>query len=84
MKKALSFKNRFLLVGMVGLLFTACEDGDNVIDSILRPKHEVPFFETIEVTENEIQYDVPTSTLTVDLAQQLKFRIKKVVVYYPP
>ena len=62
--KKISFINRLLLVGMVGILFTACEEGDNVFDQIVDAETRGSILRTIEVTENEIQYDVPTSTLT--------------------
>ncbi len=48
---------------MVGILFTACEDGENVIDEIFDAETRGSILRTIEVTENEIEYDVPTSTL---------------------
>jgi hypothetical protein len=61
--KNIKFKNRLLLVGMVGLLFTACSDADNVIDQIIEGETRGSALRTIEVTENTIEYDVPTSTL---------------------
>jgi len=48
---------------MVAVLFTACEDGDQVFDQIVEAETRGSILRTIEVTENEIQYDVPTSTL---------------------
>ena len=61
--KNIKFKNRLLLVGMVGLLFAACEDGDQVVDQIFEGETRGSALRTIEVTENTIEYDVPTSTL---------------------
>ncbi|NKI33236.1 hypothetical protein [Croceivirga thetidis] len=62
--KKINFKYSLLLVGMVGLLFAACEDGDQVIDAIIDGETRGSALRTIEVTENTIEYDVPTSTLT--------------------
>ena len=48
---------------MVGILFTACAEGDNVIDQVIEGETRGSALRTIEVTENTIEYDVPTSTL---------------------
>jgi len=58
------FKNKLILAGMIALLFAACEDGDQVFDQIIEAEKRGAVARTIEVIENEIQYDVPTSTLT--------------------
>ena len=61
--KKINFKNSFLSVGMVGLLFAACAEGDNVIDQITDAETRGSILRTIEVTESEIEYDVVTSSL---------------------
>jgi len=48
---------------MITLLFAACEDGDQVFDQIVGAEKRGAVVRTIEVVENEILYDVPTSTL---------------------
>ena len=58
------FKNKLILAGMITLLFAACEDSDQVFDQIVDAERRGAVVRTIEITENEIQYDVPTSTLT--------------------
>jgi len=62
MKKS-NFINKFFLVGMVGLLFTACEDGDKIIDEITAAETRGSILRTIEVAESEVVYDIATSTL---------------------
>ncbi len=57
------FKNRLIIAGVISLLFAACEDSDQVIDQITDAEKRGAIVRTIEVTENEILYDVPTSTL---------------------
>jgi len=46
------------------LLFVGCDEGDTVFDDIRNNETRGAAVRTVEVTENEIQYDVPTSTLT--------------------
>lgn len=57
------FINRLLLVGMVGVLFTACEEGDKVFDEIISAEKRGSILRTIEVTESEIDYDIPSLSL---------------------
>jgi len=61
--KKINFINKVFLAGMVGILFAACEDSDKVIDQIVEAETRGSILRTIEVTENTIDYDVPTSTL---------------------
>ena len=61
--KKINIKNKLLLVGMVGLLFSACEEGDKVFDQIVDGETRGSILRTIEVTENTIEYDVVSSTL---------------------
>lgn len=61
--KKINFINKFFLVGMVSLLFTACEEGDQVFDQIVSQEKRGSTLRTIEVTENEAEYDIVTSTL---------------------
>lgn len=61
--KKMNFKYNLLLVGMVGLLFAACGEGDQVIDQIIDGETRGSALRTVEVTENTVEYDVPTSTL---------------------
>lgn len=61
--KNIKFKNRFFLVGMVGLLFTACEEGNQVVDQITAAEKRGSILRTIEVTESEIEYDIPSLSL---------------------
>jgi len=58
------FKSKLILTATITLLFAACEEGDQVFDQIVEAEKRGAVVRTIEVTENEIQYDVPTSTLT--------------------
>ena len=58
------FINRLLLVGMVGILFAACEDGGQVIDTIFDEEKRGSILRTIEVAESEIEYDIPSASLT--------------------
>jgi hypothetical protein len=53
-----------IFIATIAMLFTACEEGDNVFDDIVGAEKRGAVVRTIEITENEIQYDVPTSTLT--------------------
>lgn len=48
---------------MVGLLFAACEDGDQVFDQIVAAETRGSTLRTIDVTENEVEFDIVTSTL---------------------
>lgn len=60
-------KNIKLLYGLILASFfilASCEDGDNVFDEIVDQETRGSVLRTIEVTENTIEYDVPTSTLT--------------------
>jgi hypothetical protein len=61
--KKINFINKVFLAGMVGILFAACEEGDKVIDQIVEAETRGSILRTIEITENTIEYDVPTSTL---------------------
>jgi len=61
--KKINFISKVFLAGMVGILFAACEDSDKVIDQIVEAETRGSILRTIEVTENTIDYDVPTSTL---------------------
>lgn len=61
--KKINFINKVFLAGMVGILFAACEDSDKVIDQIVAEETRGSILRTIEITENTIDYDVPTSTL---------------------
>ena len=51
-------------VATLGLFLASCEDGDKVFDEITAAETRGSVLRTVEVTENEIDYDVPTSTLT--------------------
>ncbi len=57
------FINRLLLVGMVGILFAACAEGDTVFDEIISVEKRGSILRTIEVTESEIDYDIPSLSL---------------------
>lgn len=45
------------------MLFIACEDSDKIIDQVVEAETRGSILRTVEVTENSIDYDVPTSTL---------------------
>lgn len=55
--------NRLFLVGMVGLLFAACAEGDNVFDQIVAEETRGSILRTVEVRQSEIEYDIPSSSL---------------------
>ena len=61
--KKFNLKNRFLLAGLVAILFASCEDSDKVFDQIVDAETRGSTLRTIEITQNEIDYDVPSSTL---------------------
>lgn len=58
------FNNRLLLVGMVGVLFTACSEGDQPFDEIVAAEKRGSIARTIEVAESEIDFDIPSSSIT--------------------
>ena len=57
------FINRLLLVGMVGVLFAACSEGDQVFDEIISAEKRGSIIRTVEVTQSEIEYDIPSESL---------------------
>ncbi|MFT6935140.1 MAG: hypothetical protein ACJAUQ_001533 [Maribacter sp.] len=57
------FINRLLLVGMVGILFAACAEGDLIFDEIISVEKRGSTLRTIEVTQSEVEYDIPSESL---------------------
>ena len=57
------FINRLLLVGMVGVLFAACSEGDQVFDEIISAEKRGSILRTIEVTQSEVEYDIPSESI---------------------
>ena len=64
--RKINIKNSLLIVGMVGLLFTACEDGDKVIDSIFEDEQRGAALRTIDVLSNAININSATNVLADD------------------
>lgn len=62
MKKQIKYYFSLLLAGSV-TLFSACEDSDKVIDQVVDGTTRGSILRTIEITQNEIEYDVVTSSL---------------------
>lgn len=61
--KKMNIKHSLLFVGMVGLLFTACEDSDKVIDTIFDSEQRGAALRTISVTSNAININSATNVL---------------------
>ncbi|MEO0572944.1 MAG: hypothetical protein AAF039_14645 [Bacteroidota bacterium] len=61
--KKLNFKYRLLLVGMVGLLFAACEDSDKTIDQIFEAESRGAALRTISVLSNSVAINSATNVL---------------------
>ena len=61
--KKINLKYRLLLVGMVGLLFTACEDSDKVIDQIFEAETRGAALRTVSVLSNSVAINSATNVL---------------------
>lgn len=68
--RKINFKTCFPLVGMVGLLFTACEDGDKVFDQIVEGETRGAILRTVNVISNEIPIGNADSNFAVELELQ--------------
>ena len=68
--KKINFKNSFLLVGMVGLLFAACEDGNEVFDQIVEQETRGAILRTVNFVTNEIAIGNTDYMFEVDLEVQ--------------
>lgn len=68
--KKINFKYRLLFVGMVGLLFAACEEGDKVVDDIVASEARGAVLRTINVISDEIPIGQGDANFAVELEVQ--------------
>ncbi|MEM8927855.1 MAG: hypothetical protein AAGC45_06610 [Bacteroidota bacterium] len=68
--KKINFKHRLLLVGIVGVLFAACEDGNQEFDIIQEDVERGAILRTVNIISNEIPIGEADSTFAVELEVQ--------------
>lgn len=68
--KNINFKYGLLLVGMVGLLFTACEESDKIVDDIVASEARGAVLRTVNLISDEIPIGQGDANFAVELEIQ--------------